>query len=70
MKIHIWRALLGQARDLVDEAFERGDVPPAREIVDRVLFEHRFVQGIERYRAELGEEVEVYLESSREPVTS
>jgi hypothetical protein len=72
MKMQIWRVLLAESQELVDELLDRGDEAPAPgDVVDCVLATHRFVRGIERYREPLGEEVAAYLESCRpEPIES
>jgi len=70
MKVHIWRVLLSESQELVDQSIERGESPSPTEIVDRVLAANRFVLGIEHYRDPLGEEVGVYLESSQSELLS
>jgi|GEM_PF-3435405 len=64
MESYIWRALLSESRDLIDDLAERGIPSSAKEIVDRVLASVRIAGDNARYRILFFEEVEVYLEAS------
>lgn len=63
MTIHIWRVLLAESQELVDELVERGSPLSPADVADCVLASHRFVRGIERYRETLREEVAAYVEA-------
>jgi hypothetical protein len=62
--VYIWRVLLGEAQEWVDELLERGERPRAADVVACVLAAHPFVEGIDRYRLPLCDEVENYLSVS------
>jgi hypothetical protein len=63
MKMHIWRVLLAESQELVDELFDRGGHLSPEDVADCVIASHRFIRGVERYRDRLREEVQAYVES-------
>jgi hypothetical protein len=60
---HLWRILLTEARELVDEQIERGRRPVAEHVVQCVLAAHPFLRDADNWRRQLHEEVENYLEA-------
>jgi hypothetical protein len=58
----IWRTLLRDARDLVDELVNRGTIPEPDHVVECVLLAHRrrLGDGV-RFRDQLRSDVEYYL---------
>jgi hypothetical protein len=60
---HIWRILLSESRELIDELLERGIVPEPTHIVDSVLAAHPSLRELHTFRGPLLEEVANYLEN-------
>ena len=66
MKSYIWRVLLSESQELIDDLVRRGTPPVAEEVVERVLSTHRLTAEVSPYRWAFFDEVQAYLDSSIE----